>query len=181
MHPTVSFKTIWEQFNMKLSDLVCRKVKHDDICHDILQEIYVKVLLNMEKITIARNMNAYIMQLANNVIMDHYRLAKNRIPWESEDAILLPEDEKSDKSEYQLADCCLRPMIDTLPEKYRDALIQTEIHGITHKQLAQMLNISLPAAKSRVQRGREKLKELILQCCKYEFDKYGNILSCCGN
>jgi RNA polymerase sigma-70 factor, ECF subfamily len=37
------------------------------------------------------------------------------------------------------------------------------------------LGISLSGAKSRVQRARKKLKELLLECCHFEFDRYGTV------
>jgi len=67
-------------------------------------------------------------------------------------------------------------MIKTLPDKYRDALEMSEINGVSHKEIAEELNISYSGAKSRVQRGREKLKEVLLHCCEIKADKYGNII-----
>ncbi len=51
-----------------------------------------------------------------------------------------------------------------------------ELEGLTQKKIAADLGISLSGAKSRVQRARGKLKEMILDCCHVEADKYGNIL-----
>jgi RNA polymerase sigma-70 factor (ECF subfamily) len=68
-------------------------------------------------------------------------------------------------------------MIESLEPIYRDALILTELEGWSQKQLAEKAGISLSGAKSRVQRAKEKLKEVIFNCCTYEFDKYGNIIS----
>jgi RNA polymerase sigma-70 factor (ECF subfamily) len=119
------------------------------------------------------------MQMAHNAVTDYYRKV-NKNPVQDDDNILAGlKEEKEEVNEYQLADCCLRPMIMSLPQIYRDALIFTELDGFTQQQLANKLNITLPAAKSRVLRAREKLREIILQCCSYEFDKYGNIVSCC--
>jgi RNA polymerase sigma-70 factor (ECF subfamily) len=88
--------------------------------------------------------------------------------------------EVSEKS-LQLADCCLRPMIDSLPPVYRDALIMADLEGISQKKIAEKFNLSLSGAKSRVQRARTLLKDLILKCCNYEFDRYGNIINCTKN
>ena len=68
---------------------------------------------------------------------------------------------------------CLRPMIDELPEQYRDALILSELEGKTQQEVSVIQDISLSGAKSRIQRGRGMLKALMLQCCKIEFDKSG--------
>ena len=71
----------------------------------------------------------------------------------------------------------LQKMIDLLPEKYAQALTMVEFQGLSQIQLAQKLNLSVSAAKSRVQRGRKMLKDNLMNCCHYEFDKYGTIIS----
>lgn len=177
MQPTSAI--IWEQFNEPLHQFICKKVNHDDHCNDILQDLYLKIYLNITKIEKAQNVRAYIFQMAHNAITDHYRKLSKAPKQENDDLITALEDRKEEKSDYELADCCLRPMIEALPDIYKEALIFTELEGYTQQQLADKLGISLPAAKSRVQRAREKLKQEILQCCNITFDKYGNILSCC--
>ena len=44
------------------------------------------------------------------------------------------------------------------------------------KQIAEHLGISYSGMKSRVQRGRQKLKEMIQCCCVAAYDSWGNIL-----
>ena len=70
----------------------------------------------------------------------------------------------------------LEPMIGELPEKYRDALLLTDIKGLTQKELSEKLDISVSGAKSRVQRGREQLRENLLKCCHLEFNGTGKIV-----
>jgi len=74
-----------------------------------------------------------------------------------------------------IADCCIKPFIAQLPQKYQEALVKTEFENLSQKELASQLNISYSGAKSRVQRGKEKLKQLILTCCDFPSDNYGNL------
>jgi RNA polymerase sigma-70 factor (ECF subfamily) len=69
-------------------------------------------------------------------------------------------------------------LISTLPAPYRDALVLTEFEGLTQKEMAERLGISLSGAKSRVQRGREQLKRMLLERCQFEFDRLGRIIDC---
>ena len=64
-----------------------------------------------------------------------------------------------------------------LPEKYRQALMLTEFRGMKQTELAEQLGISLSGAKSRVQRGREMLRESLLDCCHFEFDRLGGMIA----
>lgn len=167
---------IWTKFNDQLHQLICIKVKHDDYCHDILQEVYIKVLKNIDKIGKADSASAYLARMANNAVTDHFRrkasFHSSHLPDDFEE---MQEEVVTGKA-LQLADCCLRPMIESLPEIYRVALIRTELDGLKLKDFAIEAGISLSNAKARVQRAKEKLKNIILDCCHYEFDRYGNIV-----
>jgi len=63
-----------------------------------------------------------------------------------------------------------------LPQKYLEALELYEFQGLSQKELSEKLGISYSGAKSRVQRGRKKLKYLLEGCCHIESDRYGNIV-----
>ncbi|HEY9261544.1 RNA polymerase sigma factor SigZ, partial [Chitinophaga sp.] len=162
---------IWEQFNAELKKFICQKVKHDDHCYDILQEVFLKIYININKIQKAEHIRAYLFRIANNAVIDYYRLTRKNCFLTAYSCLGQEPEVTSLKEEYRLSDC-LRPMIDTLPDIYRQALVLTDLDGITQKQYATIAGISLSGAKSRVQRAREKLKELIQKCCEYEFDKY---------
>jgi RNA polymerase sigma-70 factor (ECF subfamily) len=75
-------------------------------------------------------------------------------------------------------------MIDSLPSHYREALLLTEYEGLSQKDLADRLGISISGAKSRVQRARAMLRDLLMECCHFEFDRYGTVIdyhpiACC--
>ena len=71
---------------------------------------------------------------------------------------------------------CLSRMIELLPEPYRAALRSADIEGLTHQELAERAGISLTAAKSRVRRGRQQLREMIFDCCNVERDARGRVM-----
>ena len=174
-------ETIHQSFEKELADLVCRKVKHQDYCQDIIQEVYLKILLNQSKIEKADNISAYLTRLTTNTVVDYYRRkSTSTIINVTPPEISCGPIDLTDSS-TQLADCCLRSFIDCLPEIYRNAIIMVELDTMKIKDYAKVANITLTNAKARVQRARKMLREIILQCCNYEFDSYGNILSCKKN
>jgi RNA polymerase sigma-70 factor (ECF subfamily) len=81
--------------------------------------------------------------------------------------------------------------MERLPDKYKSAIELTEFEGLTQKEMGEKLGLSLPGAKSRAQRAKEKMKGLLHECCSFELDRYGTILEyqpkskdspeCCGN
>jgi RNA polymerase sigma-70 factor (ECF subfamily) len=78
----------------------------------------------------------------------------------------------------------MRETVDSLPPLYREALWLTEYQGLSQVEMATRLGISVSGAKSRVQRARQKVKDLLLECCHFEFDRRGKILEyrerCCA-
>ncbi len=73
------------------------------------------------------------------------------------------------QSDEELARC-IRPLLQRLPEPYRNAVARTDLDGASQQQAAVEAGISLSGMKSRIQRGRAKLKEALLDCCSVELD-----------
>ena len=173
------------EFGTQLFALICKKVRHQDYCHDILQELYIRIMEKSDRIEQAKNVRSYLLRMADNAVTDYYRKNENKPNNEFSDEILLVDKTGTHDSSLQLADCCLRPMIESLEPIYRDVLIMTELEGMSHKAYAEKAGTSLTNAKTRAQRARQKLKQVILNCCNYEFDKYGDIVfaekKCCNS
>jgi RNA polymerase sigma-70 factor (ECF subfamily) len=70
----------------------------------------------------------------------------------------------------------LEELIAQLPESYRQAVRLAEMEGLTQQEVADRLDLSLSGAKSRIQRGRAMLKDVLQQCCRFEFDRRGNLM-----
>jgi len=165
--------TLWQNLYTPLRSFILRRVREDDVANDILQEVFIKMQLNIGQLRNPKKINAWIFQIARHAITDYYRQNKS-VPVNGNHPTETIAFEEQDLNQ-QLA-IWLPSAIELLPEKYRQAIYLTEIEGLSQKELAKRLGISYSGAKSRVQRGREKLKEVILQCCEVQADGYGNIL-----
>ena len=71
---------------------------------------------------------------------------------------------------------CVAPMVRGLPDDYRRAIELTETEGMT-QAAAERLGLSVPGAKSRVQRGRARLQAMLLRCCQIETDRRGRVVA----
>lgn len=169
---TTDITRIWNDFHHELKSYIAKIVKSQTEADDILQEVFIKIIRNSDKVEMAKNIRQYIYGMVRNAIRDYFKnkpTADIIIPFvatEEDDQVL----------NTTIADCCVKPFIKQLPEKYKEALLLTEFQNVSQKDLADKLNISYSGAKSRVQRGKEKLKEMILNCCAYQSDVYGNLM-----
>jgi RNA polymerase sigma-70 factor (ECF subfamily) len=117
----------------------------------------------------ADRVQSWIYQIARNTIIDYCRTRKSAEPLPDE----IADHPERDDQEWQELGKCVAPMIEMLPPGYREALLLSEINGLPLNEVAKKLSLSLPGAKSRVQRGREKFKKVFLDCCHFEFDCRG--------
>ena len=67
---------LWLELNEDIGRYVCNKVDHQDYCHDILHDVYLKMIDNVEKIKSVDNVKAYLVRISSNTIIDHYRSSK---------------------------------------------------------------------------------------------------------
>lgn len=170
----VSTNKILEDFKEPLKHFIAKRVENEFDAEDILQEILFKIVSHIGCLKEEDKLQPWIYQIARNTVTDYYRRCKSgTLVSLSEDIIDEPE-EIIDESREIIK--CLRSMINNLPEKYRQAIILSEFEGLTQRELAEKLGLSLSGAKSRVQRARKELKGLLTDCCQFEFDRLGNIL-----
>lgn len=172
---TLSIDQVWDNFTIQLRRFIASRVRNETDAEDILQEVFIKIHRGIDKLENQLKLEAWVYQITRNAIIDYYRRSDNGVKVTSELPDVLAEENGNEEIESEVA-AWLRPMMEELPEKYREALQLTEIQGLTQKELADRLNISISGAKSRVQRAREKLKDVLLECCHVEVDRRGKVV-----
>ncbi len=169
-----SISEIWETFHKELKAFALSKIKNLADTEDLLQEVFIKIMQNFAKVNNSENIRQYLYGIVRNAVYDYFN-SKRYNSSEAELEALISQEEENTLNQH-IVDCCLQSFIEKLPEHYRDAIVLTEFDNVSQKDLAERLNISYSGAKSRVQRGREKLKAIILDCCAMKSDVYGNLM-----
>jgi len=169
MTPTV--ESIWENLASQLRNFIRARVRDHTAAEDILQEVFVKIHHKLPTLRAGERVEAWVWRVTRNAITDHFRRTRPSEP--------LPAELASDSErELELPDLtpCIRRFVGELPPNYRDALVLAEWQGLTQDQMVKQLGLSISGAKSRVQRARIQLKELLHDCRRFELDRRGNVL-----
>ena len=170
---------IWEDFHAQLKHFILKRVPDEFVAEDILQEVFVKIHLHIQTLKDEQKLQGWLYQIARNAITDYYRreqrlvsmpVVPERGDWQDEELLPTTED-----AEQALAPA-VASFVAALPPLYRQAIVLTEYEGLTQRELADRLGISLSGAKSRVQRARDRLKDMLLDCCHVELDRRGHII-----
>ena len=157
--------TLWNKHSNQLRHFIYLRVRDKTVTDDLLHNVYLKMVSGMDRLRDRRKVKSWLYQVTRNVIIDYYRSQKNTIPL-SRDVKVPSHSSRPDA--WSLISECVQPFINKLPATYREALTLSDIKGFSEKQVAAKLGLSLPAAKSRIQRGRKKLKEQFDNCCIFE-------------
>lgn len=163
---------IWNRFHDKLLLFIQTKVKGKATAEDLLQDVFIKIQLNLGGLKEETKLQSWVFQIARNVINDYYR--KQKPMGDFDDNFDLADDEYKGEVMSEV-EGWLGDFIDELPEKYRDAIIYSEMEGVPQKELADQLGISYTNVRARVQRGRKLLKNNLEMCCEFFTDQYGNV------
>ena len=170
---TVTTERAWRDFSDRLRRFIGARIPASTDADDVLSDVFVKVHSSIDSLEDEDRLAPWLFQITRNTITDHYR--RRRAINESIDGLDVALEEDPEEAAESVRES-MRGMVEQLPEKYREAIMLTEFEGLSQKQLAERLGISSSGAKSRVQRARSQLRDELLACCHFEFDRRGGIV-----
>lgn len=170
--PVAGVEDAYRVFRGGLLGFLRANVHDPSLAEDLLHEVFVKATRALDQGEQPANLSAWLYRVARNTLIDHYRRQR---PVEEVPESLEAGEPFSLPPEQTLA-LCLKPFINELPGKYREALLATAIDGRSVAQWARDTGLSASAAKSRVSRGRAMLREKVLACCHVEAARTGEVL-----
>ena len=172
---TTGTQHVWHDFAGPLRRFIRRRVADDARAEDLLAEVFLRIHRGLDTLQDPQRIAPWLYRIARNVVADHHRRGVGTEPLPSADSI--GDDVMPDHDETRALSRCVRPMVERLPEPYREAVLLAELEGLPQVELAERLGLSRSGAKSRVQRGRALLKAMILRCCDVDLDRRGNVVA----
>jgi RNA polymerase sigma-70 factor (ECF subfamily) len=175
---------IWSEFGHRLRGFIVRRVASDADADDILQEVFLRIHRHAGTVERRERLTSWLFQVTRNAIIDYYRATERRelpagalsdLEGVGADATGSGEASDAEPAAHRELATCLRPMIERLPPLYREAVTLIDLEGLPQKEAAARAGLSLSGMKSRVQRGRQALGELMQECCQVELDASGRV------
>ena len=173
----------WRELRARLHGFVRRRVENPEDAEDTVQDVFVRMQRNIDALSSVDRLDAWAFRVIRNAIADHYRSPNRRDVTGEPAATVMGElaadsigCEPSSDAQAEMARC-IAPMVLALPDTFRRAIELTELHGLTQAAAAERLSLSVPGAKTRVQRGRARLRAMLLRCCKIETDRRGRVIA----
>jgi RNA polymerase sigma-70 factor (ECF subfamily) len=169
----------WKELEQRLRPYLARRVASRADIDDLLQDIFVRLHQGLGALRDEERFGVWVYRIANSAIIDKARQRARSAPASSSDEVAsaVPAEAGDDGLQSDLGEC-VALFVSRLPSPYREAITLTELEGLTQKQAAEMLGISLSGLKSRVQRGRDKIRNMFEECCQISVDCRGRVIEC---
>ena len=160
-----------EQLYEPLFLYVKKRINVLEDAEDLTQEIFLK--LANSNTTGIQSLRSWMFTIAKNTIIDFYR--KKRVINEIDEENLFMEDFAENTVAAELSKS-ISNCINLLPEEYRLVLTLSEIEGMPQKEVAEKLGMNYTTVRSKIQRGRKKLRALFAECCHIKQGGRGSII-----
>jgi len=166
----------WQDMATRLRPFVARRVSPTDI-DDVLQDVFIRLQRGLPALRDEERFTSYLFQIARSSIAEHLRArARHPLPAEPREAEPPAEPaEADDREASRMLAACVSVFVARLPSPYREAVTLVELEGLTAREAAEMVGISVSGMKSRVQRGRAQLRQMFDECCEIALDARGKV------
>ena len=162
--------TAWRDHEAELRGWLRHRLGNPVDADDALQDLFIKAMRQGERFCAIDNARAWLFEVARNAVADRLRLKRETIE--------LPADlagEVDDVAPVDRLVACLPRVLSELSREDREAITLCDLEGLPQEEYARRAGLSLPGAKSRIQRARKRLREQLSQACQVRLDAAGQV------
>ena len=166
-----AFEALVNLYGKKVYNTACRICKNEADAEDVAQEVFLKVYRALPNFKGESSFSTFLYRVTVNACLDFVRRS-GRAAAES----LVRQDADGEEYEYLPADAeqtperqseraelreTLRRSILRLSDEHRAVILLRDVNGLSYEEIAEVLSCSVGTVKSRINRAREKLREIL--------------------
>lgn len=162
--------TAWSAHEAELHNWARRRLRNAAEADDLMQDLFLKALRQGERFCSVNNARAWLFEVARNTLADRLRVSRETVE--------LPEDLPAPLEDTDTVDsltACLPRVLSELSPEDREAITLCDLEGMAQAEFAAAKGLSLSAAKSRIQRARQRLKQRMTEGCQVQMDDAGRV------
>jgi RNA polymerase sigma-70 factor (ECF subfamily) len=146
---------LYELYSEKIFRFTYRMLGNRSDAEDATAETFLRILRHSRELRADGAFKTWVFRIARNLCVDKLRQHK---------LLELPEDAQYGGIEEKAAiKVTVHQALNELPLEYREPLILCDLEDISAKEAASVLNITVPALKSRLYRGRRALRDRLTE------------------
>jgi RNA polymerase sigma-70 factor (ECF subfamily) len=162
----LAFESLYHKYRRPVFALCLRSTKHVADAEDLTQDVFLQVYRRISSLRNGAAFKSWLFRVATNVILMYWR--RRRLPMSLQyyldyetstivdrvQALITPGCEPSDR-------IALARAISDLPKCRRAVLVLHDIQGMSHREIAALLGVSLSVAKSNLSRAHHHLRGVL--------------------
>lgn len=170
----MDFMEIHDQYSPRVRAFILGMVRDRSVADDLVQETFLRVQENHERLRDLAKLPAWIFRIAHNLCQDHFRKRKES-PLDGDGDTGTACDAQAcgmqKEMEQRQMSQCVQEKVNLLPEPLRAVLILFDTLALSHQEIADALGITTANTKVRLHRARRKLKQILEVECTFERDE----------
>ena len=145
----VSYNKLFERYYGRLCQYVYSLLMDKNDTEDVVQELFLNIWKNRERIEIKENVGGYLYKMAKHLALNHLRSKVYQLSY---------EDNRVESEEFRIA---LYGCIDHLPDRCKEVLLLHRIKGLKQKEISEKLDISVKTIKNQIWTSLQKLRRCL--------------------
>lgn len=152
------YNNLFRELSEKIYSYVYYRVGNEELAKDIVQEVFIKLWQNCEKVTYNKA-KYYLLRLAKNKTIDIYRTKKIKIEYDTSKHQKTEKETPQYKMEYTQYEQQLNEALAKMPEKHRITFLMNRIDGIKYQDISETLGVSVKTVEYRMQKALRFLRK----------------------
>jgi RNA polymerase sigma-70 factor (ECF subfamily) len=154
-----AYRELYEAYSKAMFNICLRMTGHSADAEDVLQEAFVQVFKNLDKLATDSSLTAWIKRIVVNHCLSYLR--KKKVYFEEVGEAEFEEEERVDESEHTMTVAAVKEAIGQLPDGYRTVLNLYLFEEYSHREIATLLGISESTVKTQYMRAKERVRQLV--------------------
>ncbi|HOQ06184.1 MAG TPA: sigma-70 family RNA polymerase sigma factor [Clostridiales bacterium] len=167
-----AFEQLIEAYQKKVYNLALRMTGNQEDAADLAQEAFIRVFRSISGFKEQSSFSTWVYRITTNVCLDEIRKRKNRKVISIDEDIHMDDgemrrqivsddplpDELAERAELR---SIVNDAINSLPEDQRIVITLRDLNGLSYEEIAQILDIPGGTVKSRINRARQALRNVL--------------------
>lgn len=156
----LSFEILFQKYYVRFYNFVFNLTKNSQAAEDIIQNVFMKIWINRASLRPDQSIHNYIYVLSKREMLNHIRDRKAYVQVERLVMAEQPSEEVTDQSmSLKELDERIRRFIADMPEQRRKVFILSRYRGLTNKEIAEMMGLSVRTVDRHINLALTSLKK----------------------
>ena len=156
----LSFEILFQKYYVRFYNFVFNLTKNSQAAEDIIQNVFMKIWINRASLRPDQSIHNYIYVLSKREMLNHIRDRKAYVQVERLVMTEQPSEEVTDQSmALKELDERIRRFIADMPEQRRKVFLLSRYRGLTNKEIAEMMGLSVRTVDRHINLALTSLKK----------------------